>query len=331
MLRSWRVNRASGQRDGRGDAAWLVGLSLALAMISGCVASLDVWYTPVRSGLEYGPPGQPEPRTFRVVDARSDADRPFHTGSFRVDLRTTPDEIAYLGENLERVLQGAGIDIRNIPGPEAALELRVKRFRIRNRHKFDKPYHTFLTFRGDLRKGDEMFPIVAYFKASQPVSDDFSKVVRPCYQLPLEAIVLEIAAKMNQLVFGRVAPRHEVEALIAAAPAPVAILSDESFLDVLRLGFTNDPLVIPVLVKLTSHTHGAIRMSAVSALGTIGAVDQFDLLRSFYRRESGVALLFAVKSIGDLRTESSRQTLDALKISPDYSKQMIREIVELYD
>lgn len=311
-------------------------LLLAVACVGpalqGCVASTTVRYSQVEPGFTYGPAVHPEPRTFAVVDSRAGDDKAMHTGSFQVDLEGERDEIAWLGENLERVFQGQGLDLRRVSG-DADLVLHVKRFRMRNRQPVaGGPYHTFTTFRGELLRGGKADPITAYYKGSYAVfSDDYSPVNRNCYQLPLEAVVLEIAAKINRATLGRRATAEEVRRLEAAIPGPYGLLTETSFLTVLRLGLTNNREVVPTLVTLTKRDQGWLRAAAVSALGTIHATEQFELLRGIYETDRNVAQLAALKSIGDLGTPEARAFLDQVRASPGFRREMIREIVALYD
>lgn len=311
-------------------------LLLAVACVGpalqGCVASTTVRYGPVEPGFTYGPAVHPEPRTFAVVDSRAGAEKGMHTGSFQVDLEGTTDEIAWLGENLERVFRGQGLDLRRVSG-NADLVLHVKRFRMRNRQAvLGGPYHTFTTFQGEILRGSEAHPITAYYKGGYEMSGgDYTPVNRNCYQLPLEAVALEIAAKINRAAIGRSATAEEVRRLETEIPLPYGILTEASFLTVLRLGLTNDRRVVPTLVTLTKREQGWLRAAAVSALGTVGATEQFELLRGIYETDRNVAQLAALKSIGDLGTPQARAYLETVRASPGFRREMIREIVALYE
>jgi hypothetical protein len=161
--------------------------------------------------------------------------------------------------------------------------------------------------------------------------EDYAPVERDCYRVPMMAIALEIAAKMNRHVFGRIAPPEEIARLLSEVPTDSSRPDDIGFLNVLRLGATNDRSVVPKLVKLTGRRQGMIRASAISALGILGATDQFDLLRKFVAEDAGVSGLTAIKAIGDLDTEQSRAFLAGVKETSRYQSEMIREIVTLYD
>jgi hypothetical protein len=322
-------------------------VSIFAAVLEGCAPSIAVKYPSVHAELRYGIPTHAEPRTFAVVDAREPADRPMHVGDFQVEVDGQKDEISWLAENLERVLQEEGIDVKLVVGPDADVVLNVRRFRIRNRS--DGPYHTFTTFRADLLSGGRSFAVTAWFKASYAAAaasaviellwldstnvmiEDYVPVERDCYRIPMMAIALEVAAKMNRHVFGQIAPPEEIARLLSAVPDVSSRPDDIGFLNVLRLGATNDRSVVPEIVKLTNRRQGILRASAISALGILGATDQFDLLRKFVAEDAGVSGLTAIKAIGDLDTRESRAFLDGVKKTPQYESEMVREIVTLYD
>jgi hypothetical protein len=328
----------------------LLAVSIGTALLEGCTPSIAVKYPSVDAELSYGIPPRPGPRTFAVVDARLPNDRPMHVGSFEVEVEGQKDELTWLAESLERVLQEEGIDVKRVAGPDADVVLNVRRFRIRNRS--DGPYHTFTTFRADLLSGGRSFAVTAWFKASYSASpsgttdpyslltlfgtmdamiEDYVPVERDCYRVPMMAIALEVAAKMNRHVFGQIAPPEEIARLLSAVPDVSSRPDDIGFLNVLRLGATNDRSVVPEIVKLTNRRQGILRASAISALGILGATDQFDLLRKFVAEDAGVSGLTAIKAIGDLDTRESRAFLDGVKKTPRYESEMVREIVTLYD
>lgn len=82
-------------------------------------------------------------------------------------------------------------------------------------------------------------------------------------------------------------------------------------MDVYQLGFSNNKLAIPELVKLTKHSSEYIRLAAISSLGIMRAVDQFDLLVRLYQNKGGLwqDRAMALKAIGDLGTPESHAYL----------------------
>jgi len=77
----------------------------------------------------------------------------------------------------------------------------------------------------------------------------FREVERPCYQIPVEVVVKEIAAKLNARIFGRVASPETVDRIGASIPSGPADAASEQYLKVLVLGYTNSPAAVPILVR----------------------------------------------------------------------------------
>jgi HEAT repeat protein len=98
--------------------------------------------------------------------------------------------------------------------------------------------------------------------------------------------------------------------LIAKLSGPRAELS---FLDVYALGFTNNRRALPKLVELTKDADEYVRLAAISSLGTMGAVEQYGLLKSIYESKDAIwqDRAMAMKSIGDLNTADGRAFMDA--------------------
>lgn len=126
-------------------------------------------------------------------------------------------------------------------------------------------YHTFTTFSADLTAGASSRQITAYFKNSKVPVWAFREVERPVYQIPLEVIVKEIAAKLNVHVFGRVASAETVNKIAASIASDRADAASEEYLKVLELGYTNNPAAVELLVRLTNREETLMRASAISA------------------------------------------------------------------
>jgi HEAT repeats len=184
---------------------------------------------------------------------------------------------------------------------------------------------TFTTFSADLTAHAPPRRITAYFKNSKVPVWAFREVERPCYQIPMEVIVKEIAAKLNAHVFGRVASTETVNKIAASITPGQADAASEEYLEVLELGHTNNPSAVEPLVRLTNREEVLMRASAISALGILGAKDQLPLLKKIYETSDKL-----VKSIGDLDTTEAHEFLRSVKQSKDYADDTIREVVDLY-
>ncbi|HUI25422.1 MAG TPA: HEAT repeat domain-containing protein [Candidatus Kryptonia bacterium] len=307
-------------------------LLLGLVMLagSGCTKTFAIRPVPPPQNV-YAPTSKAEPASLGISDGRSASARPLNAGTLNVELEGMGDEMSYLGENLARVLNAEGIKVSYDKTGNADIKLTVRTYRIRNlRTSGFSPYHTFTTFSADSTAGGASRRITAYFKNSKVPVWAFREVERPCYQIPVEVIVKEIAAKVNAQVFGRVTPTETVNALAAAIPSSESDAASEQYLKVLELGYTNNPAAIEPLVRLTNRPETLMRVAAISALGMLRATDQFPLLRKTYETSENITKSMALKSIGDLDTPEAAEFVRSVKQSKDYDDDTIREVVDLY-
>lgn len=275
-------------------------LFLLLALFAcGCTETFYVHGAPPPAN-KYGAATRNEPATFAIADKRTPDRLPLSAGTHKIELQGMGNGIPYLADNLVNVLHAEGIEVKYVGVENAPLELAVLTYRIRNLQSSGfSPVHTFTTFAGNLSV-DAGTPrrVTAYFKNTKVPVWSSSELVRPCFQIPFEVIVKEIAAKMNAQVFGRVTPTEKVNELAAAVPTAPSDTASEAYLKVLELGYTNNPAAIPPLVKLTERRETMMRAAAVSALGILGAKEQLPLLEKIYAENSGYVKSMAVKSIG---------------------------------
>lgn len=307
---------------------WVVCAAIltALFLITGCAQTFHIKET-TPSSVVYDK-GVKESIGIKIDDQRVGEDQKITKGTLPAELKNFEDEIAFLGENLEKVLNARGIQVKYTPDDDSGLDLSVNKYQIRNiRVSGFSPYWTYTTFSGDMQKEGQTHKITFYFESGKTPVWSFSEVEEPCYNTPLSLMVKEIASKINRLYFGLQAPDAKVDALVEAINAG---LDGTTFLKVLELGYTNNPKAIEPLVKLTSHADNIVKMAAICSLGVLGAKDQLDLLKQLYTTTETGTKSMVLKSIGDLETEEGLEFLKSIKNSSDYQEQMIQEVVDLY-
>ena len=305
--------------------------SICVLLLSGCTKSFDI--RPVAVPYNAFPVAERiEEHSLELIDARTDSAKPLNSGTLTVELRKMGNEIAYLGENIARVLRAEGINVTYDKAHESDIKLNVLTYRIRNlRTSGFSPYHTFTTFSADLIDNGAPKRITAYFKNSKTPVWTFREVERPCYQISIEVVVKEIAAKLNFHIFKRVASDEQVRKLAAAINLDSADAASEQYLKVLELGYTNNPVAIDLLIPLTNHRETIMREAAISALGILGAKKHFNLLKKIYETKEKIDKTMALKSIGDLGTSEAREFIHQVKMSEEYKDdETIREVADLY-
>ncbi|MCK5121098.1 MAG: HEAT repeat domain-containing protein [Methylococcales bacterium] len=187
------------------------------------------------------------------------------------------------------------------------------------------------TFSANVINNGSLRRITSYFKNSKVPVWAFREVERPCYQIPLEIVVKDIVAKLNLYYFKRSASNETVKKLVESISTENADAASEQYLKVLELGYINNPMAIEPLVRLTSHKETIMREAAISALGILGAKDQFPLLKGIYETKNKIDKSMALKSIGDLDIPVAREFINQVKRSKAYSDdETIREVADLY-
>lgn len=266
--------------------------------------------------------------SFAIIDQRAEEDKQFSTGTLQAVLENIENEILYLGTNVEQLLKKRGIVLNYDINGKSDLKLNVHKFRIRNhRHSGYTPYYTFTTFSADLIDQDKTTRITAYFKNGKVPVWAFREVEHPCYNIPISLVIKEIASKINQARYNLSASDQVVKDL---ADDIKNNFNDDSYFKVLELGYTNNPSAIPYLVELTEHSDTMVVACALSSLGMLKAKDQIDLMILKYRESKNTKKFMALKAIGDLQTDASRNFLESVKNSDEYRDFYIKEIIDLY-
>jgi hypothetical protein len=141
-------------------------------------------------------------------------------------------------------------------------------------------------------------------------------------------MVKEVASKINRYTFGLQASDEKVAELVDGIRHR---FNEDSFIQVLELGYTNNPAAVPPLVEFTSHSDSMVRACAICSLGVLGAVGQFEFLKQKYRSTESIEKHMALKAIGDLGTPAAMDFLRSVKSSSDADDEVIRDIVDLYE
>jgi hypothetical protein len=238
------------------------------------------------------------------------------------------NELDFMGENIAKEFRSRGINMSYLEDGAGDLILKVKKYRIRNlRTTGFSPYWTYTTFSGDVESSGKSKIAAFYFKRGKVPVWSFNEVEEPCYNVPVSLMVKEVASKINRYYFGLRAPEEKVDHLVDNIRNR---FNEDSFMQVLELGYTNNPSAVAPLVELTSHSDSMVRACAICSFGVLGAVDQFEFLQQKYRTSESLEKHMALKAIGDLGTPEAMDFLRSVKESDDYDDDVIGNIVDLY-
>lgn len=225
-----------------------------------------------------------------------------------LDLSGKPLEpAAFLEHSLQAEFAARGVPITVSSQATSFPRLDVASFRMKNwRTNGYTPFITFTSLSADLETATGKKRIAVFVKRGKVPVWSFDEIVEPTLNEPLSLAVKELASKVAYELYGAKTSDEAVDALVDK----VTNAKNDAYLDVYALGFTNNPRAIPTLAKLTSAEAEYMRMAAISSLGTLRAVDEFELLKTLSRSANlWQDRAMAIKAIGDLDTPEGRAFL----------------------
>jgi hypothetical protein len=317
--------------------------ALSLLFLSGCAVNMQIPVKdPVPSTVTYKKSGASAAVALQFKDEQSTDDKAkLLTGRIPMQLvyQDKPfDAVPWIAQNTVKELAARGLPVTLAAKGSAAdsTDVLIKRVHILNHRATGfSPFVTFTSLRADVMTSHGPQRVTAYIKRGKTPVWSFDEVINPTYNEPLALLTKELAAKLNQQLFGQVVSNDEVNKLIANINKDASTRED-AYLDVYQLGFSNNPIAIPELVKLASHPSEYVRLAAISSLGILKAVDQFDFLVNRYESKDGIwqDRAMALKAIGDLDTPKSHAYLqkewDQLKDKTDLDSLWTKDIISLY-
>jgi hypothetical protein len=316
-------------------------LAIVLATLSGCAVNMQVPVKdPVHSTVAYQKNGAPlQPVGLSVEDAREGKNKEqVLTGLIPMNMtyQDKPfDAVSWIAGQTAREMTARGLPVNVAPAGHPGTKLSFKRISIEN-HRANgfAPFVTFTSLRADVDTPQGVQRLTAYVKRAKVPVWSFDEVIDPTFNAPLDVLTKELAAKLNQQLFKQSVDDAQVKALIEKINRDIAL--DTAWLDVYQLGFSNNPLAIPELVKLSSNQSEYVRLAALSSLGILKATAQMPFLIERYESRTGIwqDRAMALKAIGDMGTPESRayleKQMERFKSGEDKESRWTREIIALY-
>lgn len=311
------------------------GVCAALVtLLSACAPASYAVRNPAPSGLAFVANGA-APTTLALADSRAGSERTFFSGILPSTLTVDNvplDAAGYLARNLEAELASRGTPTRVDAAGTTFPRLDLKGFRIQNhRASAYSPFVTFTLISGDLETAAGKKRLGVFVKRGKVPVWSFNEIIEPTLNQPLSLAVKELATKVGAQLYSARSADTEVDRLVAK----LGTRNDDSYLDVYALGFTNNTKAVPALTTLVRDNDEYVRLAAISSLGTLGASDQFDLLKSVYR-DAGMwqDRAMAIKAIAELGTADAQafvtQEQQALKARADQEASWTLQVIGLY-
>jgi hypothetical protein len=285
----------------------------AVVLLSLAACSLPTFniQAPTPSGLKTEVAPSTAAGELSLVDRRQDVARQFHTGllgQIKLNHQGAPiDSYRYLATGLQAELASRGYATHVATEDKGTPRLNLRIFNIQN-HRVSgfSPWVTMTYLSADLETAAGPKRLGAFVKRGKVPVWSIDEVVEPTYNQPLTLAIQELAGKVAVDLYGYRASDATVDRLVAK----LAQRTENSYLDVYALGFTSNPRAVPKLVELTKDAEEYVRLAAISSLGNLRAIEQFDLLRSICQgaelwQDRGMA----IKAIGDLGTPEAKEFL----------------------
>ncbi len=312
----------------------LVVFSLVFLLLQGCAPGAYKIEEPAQSASKYAKKDSKKLKGVYLVDSRIDAEKVFSSGTLKAGLIVGEEPIepvGFLKKYTERELKSRGLNVSL--SQSNGLKIDILKFNINNqRSNAYTPFNTFTLLSADINVNNKKHRIAAYIHRGKVPVWGFGEIIEPTFNQPMELVVKEFAAKINNRLYGRHLSSSDVKDMVAKI---LNTPKDEvNYLDVYELGFSNNFGAISALKKLAKYRSEYVRMAAISSIGILRDKSQLAFLQGIYNNStSWHDRAIAIKAIGDLSTPGSHKfLLQAKNKLPNSSKedQWIHQVIDLY-
>jgi hypothetical protein len=311
-------------------------LFLFSMIYSGCALTYKL-NPPPSSGITYDA-GENKHAVMQIVDQRSDTKFMMGlSGLSRVDLKldNVDDPILWLSQALQHefTVRGIPVVIAAKDSPSASnLVLTVKKYQIVSyRASGFTPYVAYHSFMGELRSGAQTDKIFSYFLYGKVPVWSMAEIQEPCFDMPMSVLVKEIASKINRSALHHSVSDENLKLTTERLEQKMKSGLPDAYLSVIELGGSNNPAAMESLIRISDAEDVLIRASALSAMGTLGAQNEFELLKKKYAQYADIDRFMALKSIGDIGTPEAIDFLKNAKQDRQYTDENgFKFCVDLY-
>lgn len=299
-----------------------VVMAVFLSLVTGCSLSYTI-HEPQVSSFRYN--SVPVKKVvIKVVDQRKDLIFQRQISNLRnlkLELKNVEDPIKWFAIALEKELVARGVPAEVITSDKAEAEdmsLIIKTYQIvSHRMTGFSPWETYHSFKAELKAGNQTNTIIAYFTNGHVPKWSMKEVEKQCFDIPMSIVVKDVASKINQTIFKLQAGKDQLDSINGRIEQKLATDSEEACLPAIEMGATNNQAGLPYLLKLVEHKDQFLRACSLSAIGTLGAKEQLDLLKVKFAQFDYVDQFMALKAIGDIGTP---EAIDFIKKTRTDSK-----------
>ncbi len=290
---------------------------LCVAALAGCAPSTYQISAPETSKIQYMDFNEDKKTGIALKDKRAESDRIFSSGILKAGLlfEGAPiDPVSYLERFTSAELESRGI---NFDGSQEKMAVDVHKLYMKNhRSSAYSPFITMTHLSADLQTNTGSERIVVFIKRGKVPVWSFDEIIDPTLNEPLSLLVKEFSAKINQHLYKHKITDTDVTTIINDIKS--AEDKNANYDKVYALGFGNNKSAIPALVEFSKDEDEYVRLAAISSLGILKAVDQFDYLKGIVTDGNlWQDRAMAIKAIGDFDTAQSKSFLEAAKSKLD--------------
>jgi len=296
----------------------LLAIGVLLLSLQACAPSIYAVDPPEASTYVFdGTDSQTDSR-LNFIDLRDDRYTSFTSGRLPMGLThdgETLEPIDFLARYTIAELAARGIPV--IAATQDAIDVEINKVIMRNYRSMGfSPFTTVTMLSADVLAADGEHRVGAFMVRGKVPVWGFEEVIEPTMNQPLELLVKDLAAKLNMVLYGHSTSDATVQLLIDRVNADPE--ADLAYMDVYRLGFSNNATAVPALVEMTRSPYEYIRLAAISSLGTINAQGEVDLLIALF---SGPSIwqdkAMAIKSLGDIAVMGDDSAMTFLRNDVD--------------
>jgi hypothetical protein len=274
----------------------------------------------------------------QIVDQRSETKfMQGISGLTRVELKldNVDDPIMWFSQALQHEFTVRGIpleiaakDSQSTPN----LVLTVKKYQIISyRASGFTPYVAYHSFLGELKSGNQTDQILSYFLYGKVPMWSMSEIQEPCFDMPMSILVKEIASKINRFALHYSINQGNLKRINEQFEQKLKSGLPDAYISVFELGGSNNSAAMESLIRISDSEDVLIRASALSAIGILGAQNEFELLKKKYAQYSDIDRYMALKSIGDIGTPEAIAFLNNAKQDRQYTDENgFKFCVDLY-
>jgi len=309
---------------------------IALLGITGC----SLKYTaddPPAPGFVYQNVDR-KPITMQVVDQRDSVQYMVGiSGLQRVELtlENLNDPVGWIANGLVKEFNARGVPLQlaaKESGAPADLTLTVRKYQLINhRASGFSAWESYNIFLGQVTMGSKNCSIPSFFFNSKIPVWSMDEVQKPCISDPMAVVVKDVASKINQCLFGYGVSNDDLQKLTTAALSTVKADSPTACFPLIDLGGTNNPAAMETLKTFAGHGDSFVHNCAVSAIGTLGAQNEFAFLEGRFNYFAANDRVMPLKAIGDIGSSQAQNFLRQVQAGELYREENgVRYCTDLY-